>query len=260
MGKILKFLTMSLVVLIPLPAEARVPPGLRPDDGIYDPGRRLSEPATSSLIREARSISESSGLDLLIAVVDGVDAPDPPAMAAELANRWGYHGGRALVLWVPDHPETPWISVSGLIRSEIPAAELEAIIQRAKHRAKSHASIDEGILAVVASLGEDLRFAAGKAARGTQATRTGPVRLSAKELFFLVIQQSKKIVVLAGIFIAGVLLLGFWGWKIWRAFRISLVPKTFPEVSWRPRFGAPHAGIVYTHRKRKDPTHQDHAR
>jgi hypothetical protein len=223
----------------------------RPLDGIYDPGEWIRGPAKTNLTRELNSIRESSGIDVLVAVVDKLGENDPQAIADELANRWGYHGGRALVLCVPDHPDSPWISISGLIRSEIPRPTLEAIIDKAKQRARTDQTAHGAARRAVDSLGEDLRYASARALRTVQAP-VGPVgRPSIKDLFFLLLRSIKTILIVVAVFSTIGFLIIYSAIKIWKKARMTLTPKIFPDVSWKPRFGAPHAGISYTYSVKK---------
>jgi uncharacterized membrane protein YgcG len=223
----------------------------RPVDGIYDPGDWIYGPAKSNLTRELVSIKESSGIDVLVAVVESLGTNDPQELAEELANRWGYHGGRALILYVPENKTSPWIAVSGLIRSEMPAATLEAIINKAKQRARTDPSVHGAVSKAVDSLGEDLRFAAARAARGVSSAPQQMAAPTLKDFIFLFIGNFKKIIIVVGLAILICAFLIYWTIRTWKRVRISLTPKTFPEISWKPRFGAPYAGIVYTHSLKK---------
>lgn len=226
----------------------------RPEDGIYDPGNRISPAEKSALRRDIESTRENGGLDLLVAVIEKPGTREPQDVADELANRWGYHGGRALVLWIPEAEGSPWISIGGLIRSEMPAAALQTVKANAKRRAGVESSLERGVRAAVSALSEDLRFAGGQAARGT-ANAPKYALPNWKEVLITAAIHSKKLVILGGVGLATVIFLIYHVWKIWKRARMLMVPKKFPEVSWKRRFGAPHAGIVYSYSNPRNFTH-----
>lgn len=223
----------------------------RPEDGIYDPGDWIFGQSRKSLIRELVSIRESSGIDVLVVVIESIGANDPQELAEELANRWGYYGGRALVLSIPENDQSPWIAVSGLIRSDVPAPTMDAIIVKARQRAQAGSTVPGEVAQAVGSLGEDLRFVAGRAARGVQQPAGRPAPPSTRQLLFYVFMTFKKVLLTIGAFCLGAFLVIFGSIRIWKRLRRSLKPKSFPEISWKPRFGAPYAGIVYTYSLKK---------
>lgn len=241
----------SAISGVPAPGEAR------PEDGIYDPSRRISPPVKSALIREAASVNKSAGLDILVAVIERPGEWEPQQLAEDLANRWGYHGGRALVLWIPDRGmENPWIAVSGMVRSELSSEGLNRIVERAKERARTNSEMDESIRKAVVSLSEDLRFAGGVAAKKAKEAPKAP-KLRTIDAFWVLLMNLKEVIaaglvaLVAGFYLVKVLIRG------WKKLRKTLIPRTFPEISWRKRFGAPHGGIVYTvsaqKRRQKEP-------
>lgn len=218
----------------------------RPVDGIYDPGDWIHGPARHALIRDLSNIKDSSGIDMLVAVMETAGGSDPQELAEELANRWGYHGGRALILYIPENPESPWIAVSGLIRSEIPPAALDKMINDAKQRARTDPTAAGAVTKAVGSLGEDLRFVAAREARGMRSeTRQPPPTI--RQLVFFFFRSAKVLIIVAGVGIVGVFLVVYLSYRLWKKLRTALVPRTFPEISWKRRFGAPYAGIVYTY-------------
>jgi uncharacterized membrane protein YgcG len=248
------FLLWLSIFLGPLVMAAEINPHQfdeqRPADGIYDPGDWIQGPAKSNLMRELSSIKESSGIDVLVAVVDKIGDADPQALAEQLAERWGYHGGRALILCIPDQKESPWIAIGGQIRSEIPRTTLDAIILKAKERARAEDTVHGAARRAVDSLGEDLRYSVARALRGVKST--GPVAPpSLKDFFFLFIRSFQKILIILGIILVVFALLIYGLYRIWKKVRGTLTPKTFPEISWKPRFGAPYGGISYTHSLKK---------
>jgi hypothetical protein len=218
----------------------------RPENAIYDPAGLISPAGKNALIREANSIRESSGLDLLVVVIEQLNGWEPQALAEDLANRWGYHGGRALILWLPDGSnENPWIAVSGMVRNEISSAKLDAMVLRAKSQARSDQRFEEALRRAVVSLGEDLRFAAGGAARKVEPEAKMP-RIRTMDAVLILVRDSRKVAV-AGLVGLGLLLgLVYALIRIVQRVRMALIPRKFPDVSWKRRFGAPHGGIVYT--------------
>lgn len=216
----------------------------RPEDGVHDPSGLIPPAAKAAIIREMRSVRDSSGLDLLVAVADKPIAWDPQKFADELSNRWGYHGGRALVLWIPENTENPWISIGGLIRSELSGPEIQGMMLKAKGAANDPRP-GEAIRKAVVSLGEDLRFAGGKTARKVSAPKQ-PINIRTTDAIFILFRDSKKILAAVGLTLLALSLIGYWFIKAWRSMRLAITPRTFPDVSWKRRFGAPHAGIVFT--------------
>lgn len=231
--------------------------GERPQEAIYDPAGWIKGPEKSLIARELASIKETSGLDILVVVTEDPREKDRQLVAEELANRWGDYGGRALILCEPGNYESPWIAVSGLIRSEISRGVLETMIEKSRQRARASDTVAGGVRAVIEILGDDLRFASGRAARGLSAPPGKSPPPGMRQMLFYAINHSKAVI---GLFFAATLaafLLIYGGVRIWKKARKTMFPKAFPEISWKPRFGAPYAGIVYTHSKKPQRHHHD---
>ncbi|HVJ46646.1 MAG TPA: hypothetical protein VM511_09700, partial [Luteolibacter sp.] len=157
---------------------------------------------------------------------------------------------------VPDRREmNPWIAVSGMMRSEIPAAKLDMIVERAKTRGRTDQRVDEVVRRTLVSLGEDLRFIAGGAVRKSE-PKAAKFRVRTTDALLILLRDSKQlaIAVLAGLGLLAVAI--YAAVKIFWKLRMTLVPRKFPDVSWKRRFGAPYGGIVYTSSPKKRNSHE----
>ena len=221
--------------------------GDRPEDGIFDPGGQISSVGERNLKREMALIKASSGIDMLVVVLMKSGQHDPQDIAESLADAWGSVGGRAVVLQVPNDKRSPWIAVSGLIRSEMPVSAFGPIIAKAQAQSRGDPTVSGALYKAVNSLGNDLRFAAGRAVRGNPSTAAGGPQLTIRETIFFVVRKLKVLMLigLAGFCFASLCV--YWVFKFWKRGRFYMKPKTFPEISWKPRFGAPYAGIVHAH-------------
>ncbi|MBK1882114.1 TPM domain-containing protein [Luteolibacter pohnpeiensis] len=248
-----KWMIVALLGCWGMLAHAAPEIGPRPENRIYDPDHQISEAKRDEISRNLASIHQNAGIDMLVAVVSDVRGTEPQRLAKNFADQWGYHGGHALVLFVPGMGGGPWIEVGGMIRSEIPDPTLAQITQNAINRARMEISTDESILRAVESLGDDLRFFGGQAARGTAPTvitmqpqapirYRNPVIVGLLQLF----RDWRELMIFGVIGVLVILFLVLGLFRSWRRFKL-MTPKKFPSISWKPRFGAPHAAIVYTY-------------
>ena len=81
-------------------------------------------------------------------------------------------------------------------------------------------------------------------------------RLRTVDAFLILIRDARKIAVMGLVGLAAVSIFLYMLFRTLNRMRMALVPRKFPDVSWKRRFGAPYGGIVYTSSFKKRKPHE----
>lgn len=236
-------------------ADPEMPPLERPADGIHDPAGMLSPAERQRLGGELAEWRKSAGIDVMVVLTKEMPVDNPQAYAEGLAMRWGDAGGRVLILHTPIDPRSPWISISGRVSGELPRPVLDEIAKTAGKRARAAGSPAAAVRAAATAVADELRFLSARAGKAV----APPVKLRTRDIVFIFLRSLPKWLFM-GVFtlMMGVPVLIFIVRRL-HAWLLQRWPRTFPEVSWKARFGAPHGAAVITYSpKRKQAVHHHH--
>lgn len=213
-----------------------------PTGAIYDPNLIISLHDRRVLTQQIRSIQKSAQIDIIVVVLNEAKPWQPAALAEQFGKRWAYQRGNAVILWLNDEPDNPTITIGGGIKEEISNGDLDKITFRARAKALSEEDTGLAIREAVSSLGKDLRSAGQKVASRQKSNQF------LNDLFSIMSHYFSRIILGIGA-LCLCLWIGIHGLlKLWKWVMLSLIPKRFPKVVWKRRFGAPHCGIAYTFR------------
>lgn len=210
--------------------------GERPSSSVFDPSGLLTP-------REHREISEpllkirmNEGIDVLVIVLPEIGEAPPEHVAKGFAEQWIDNELHSVVLHVPGHPDSPWISPGEIVGVAVKSEAVEETITAAERRAAAEPDDFGKIRAASIEAADAIRYWMGGAAIRSEEI------ISRRLEHQLAFEKRQRLLKLAAVLaaaaaiplIAGIIFL-YIGFKNRR-------PKIFPTLRKTSRLGAPYAG------------------
>ncbi len=210
--------------------------GERPASSVFDPSGLLSPAQQQEISEPLVKIRMNEGIDVLVIVLPEIGEAPPKHIARGFAEKWIDTKLHSVVLHVPGHPDSPWISPGEVVGVAIKSEAVEETIAAAERRAAAEPDDFGKIRAASIEAADTIRYWMGGAAIRSEEIIS--MRLERQ----LALEKRQRLIKLAAILAMAAaipMIAGFF--FLYISFKNSR-PKTFPTLRKTPRLGAPYAG------------------
>ncbi len=235
-----KILLVLLTLVFSLPAQMQAAEefeyGPRPPLSVFDPNGLLRPEMVKEISDPLAAIYKNEGVDVVVVVLTDLGQAPPEHVAGRFAEAWCKSPIHCVVLHVPGREDSPWILPSGKLVDHLKPEQVQQAVTNAQRRAASEPTELGKVKAASTEAADMLRYWMANAINHSAMIQTESHKMRSELEAKSRRWKTGLMVFIVSLvpFIAGISMLLYYLRK--------RGPGYFPNPSWQPRLGAPHAG------------------
>lgn len=210
--------------------------GERPASSVFDPAGVLTPQEQREISEPLVKIRMNEGIDVLVIVLPEIGEAPPDHVARGFAEQWISNELHSVVLHVPGHQDSPWISPGEIVGMAVDPTLVEETIGAAERRAAAEPDDFGKIRAASIEAADAIRYWMGGAAIRSEE------KISRRLESQLAFERRQRLLKLAVVLAAAAAIPLIAGFVVLYIRLKNNRPKTFPKLRKVPRLGAPYAG------------------
>lgn len=210
--------------------------GERPKNSVFDPSGSLTFSQQAEIAGPLAKVLADEGLDVMVVILPDIGDAPPKHVAEGFAEKWATTNVNAVVLHVPGHEGSPWISLGRMMGSLLVPESLKNTIGAAEQRASAEDTDFGKVRAAATEASDALRYWMGGALMRSEETINR--RREAQQAY----ENRQRLLKLAAFLGAASLIPLVLGLAFIALRYKNFRSRSFPSVRIMPRLGAPYSG------------------
>jgi hypothetical protein len=210
--------------------------GSRPPEPVFDPSGFLEPRVLREIAEPLARIHREENIDVIVVILKDLEGAPPEHVAGRFAAEWCDSPLHAVVLHVPGHAESPWITPAGKLSGVIRPEKIRDAVARARRNASREPGESAKVRAAATEAADMLRYWMGTAINRSESIENARAKIRAE----LETKARQRKIVMLGLAASAIPLLV--GGTLLFYLPRQRGPRRFLEATVPRRLGAPHAG------------------